>query len=135
MATNINRIQVIGVTLPAKAGSLFQIYSNFKEKGVDVLAAWAYEMGPGNAQSHFYCKDLERAKVALMALGFKPSIEPAVHVETEDRLGVFAELLHRISKARLSVNATSAMSVGGKFACVFFVDPKEYQGLCKALGC
>lgn len=135
MATITNRIQILTVELPAKPGALFSVYSKFKEQAVNVLATWAYEMGPGNAQAHFYCSDLEKAKSVLLSLGLKPSIENAVHVESEDRIGAYAEHLQRIAKAHININATDAFSLNGKFACVFFVDQKDYQALCKALTC
>lgn len=135
MATIATRIQVLTVALPAKTGSLLGIFQKFKETNVNVLATWAYEMGPGNAQGHFYCANTDLAKTVLLGMSLKPTVENAVHVEGEDRVGVYAEQLSRISKAHISINATDAFSINGKFACVFFVDAKDFQALCKVLGC
>ena len=133
MATTAKKIQTLTVALDAKAGALGKVYSAFKEANVNVLASWAYEMGPGQAQAHFFCADMNKAKDVLGKMGMKPTIDDACWAEGDDRVGVYAELLAKVAKANINIDATDAFSVNGRFATVFF--SKDIPGLCKALGC
>ncbi len=133
MATNVKKITTLTVPLDAKAGSLSQVYSAFKEAGINILASWAYEMGPGQAQAHFYAADTTKAKDVLTKMGRKPTLDDAVYAEGDDRTGVYAELLGKVAKAGVNIEATDAFGVNGKFATVFFA--KDTAALCKALGC
>jgi len=133
MATKCKKIQTLTVPLDAKPGALSHVYGAFREAGVNILASWAYEMGPGQAQAHFFAADTTKAKEVLTKLGKKATVDDAVYAEGEDRVGVYSELLGKVAKAGVNIEATDAFSVNGKFATVFF--SKDTPALCKALDC
>lgn len=134
MPTQIKRIQTVDVALPAETGSLAKVYGGFKEAGVNVIASWGYEMGPGQAQAHFYVSDVEKTKKTLTQMGMKPKLSDACWLEGDDKLGAYAETLGKISKAGVNIGATDAFALNGRFASVIFVaDPKSFPTLCKAL--
>ncbi len=135
MKTTVKRIQTLDVTLPAEAGSLARIYSGFKEAGVNVTASWGYEMGPGQAQAHFYVPvDSEKAQQTLTEMGFKPVLNNACWVEGDDKLGAYAEVLGKIAKAGINIGATDAFAINGHFAAVLFTAKQDdFASLCKAL--
>ena len=133
MATHVKKIQTLTVPLDTKPGALSHVYTAFKEAGIKILASWAYEMGPNQAQAHFYAADTTKAKDVLTKLGKKTTIEDAVYAEGDDQVGVYAELLAKVTKAGVNIEATDAFGVNGKFATVFFA--KDTTALCKALGC
>jgi hypothetical protein len=133
MATKVKRITTLTISLEAAPGALSAVYSAFKEAGVNILASWGYEMGPGQAQAHFYAADEKKAKEVLTKIGKKPSSDDAVYAEGDDKLGAYAELLAKIAKAGVNISATDAFAQQGRFAAVFFSD--DVPALCKALGC
>lgn len=134
MATT-KKIEVPTINLESKPGSLTKVYAAIKEAKLNILGSWAYEMGPGQAQAHFYCTDTAKLKETLTKLGMPPKTEWACLAEGADNVGAFAELLQKISDAKVNLHATIALSTGGKFATVFCADQKDITALCKALGC
>lgn len=134
MKTTIKKIQTLDVTLPAEVGSLARIYNGFKEAGVNVIASWGYEMGPKQAQAHFYVTDLDKTKTTLTKMGMKPTVGNACWIEGEDKVGTYAETLGKIAKAGINIGATDAFSIDGRFASVLFVaEPNQFPNLCKTL--
>lgn len=127
------KIQTVDVKLEAKTGALAKIYSAFKEAEVDIIASWGYEMGLGEAAAHFYTDDIDEAKAVLTKMGMKPTINNAVWVEGEDEAGIYADILAKVSKAGVNLDATDAFAIGGSFATVLFANEKDYGALCKAL--
>lgn len=133
MATQIKKIQTLTVPLDAKPGALAKVYGAFQEAGVNILASWAYEMGPGQAQAHFYAENTTKAKDCLTKLGKKTTLDDAVFAEGDDRVGVYAEILGKAAKANVNLSATDAFAVKGRFATVLFAE--DTAALCKVLGC
>jgi hypothetical protein len=134
MATQAKRIQTVDVSLPAEAGSLARIYSGFREEGINVIASWGYEMGPGQAQAHFYVTDMEKTKTTLKKMGLKPTLTNAVWFEGSDKVGAYAEVLGKVAKAGINIGATDAFAIDGRFASVLFTtNEKDFTPLCKAL--
>ena len=135
MATTTKKIQTLEVDLETRPGSLSKVYGAFKEEKINVLATWAYEMGPGQGKAIIYASDFTKAKNVLNQLGLKPKAGSACYAEGDDAVGAYADLLQKIAKAGVNLHATDAFGVGGKFATVFFADDKDMPDLCKALGC
>ncbi len=135
MATQTRKIQTLVVSLETKPGALAHIYGAFREENVNVLASWGYEMGPGQAQAVLYPEDFTKAKKVLTQLGLKPTESYACYATGDDKVGAYAELLHKISKAGINLHATDAFSINGKWATVFFAEEKDLPTLCNALGC
>ena len=134
MKTVTKRIQTLDVKLPAETGALARVYGAFQEAGVNVVASWGYEMGPGQAQAHFYVTDMGKTKETLTKAGFKPTTSDAVWFETDDKIGAYAEILAKIAKAGVNIGATDALAVGNRFATVIFpADTKTFPTLCKTL--
>ena len=131
----VKKIQTLKVKLKPEPGSWSTVFSAFKGAGVNVVASWAYEMGPGDAEGIVYPSDLNKAKAALTKLGLSATPMTAVYAEDTDKVGIYADLLAKIAAAGVNLAATDAFGVGGRFATVFFADEKDVPALCKALGC
>lgn len=134
MATT-KKIEVLTYKLESKPGSLAKVFAAFREAKVDVLASWAYQMGPDTAQGHVYAKDTAKAKDVLTKIGGEPKVENACYAEDTDEVGRYAVLLKKIADAGINLDATDAFAIGGKFATVFFVQQKDIAKLCQTLGC
>ncbi len=134
MKTVVKKIQTLDVTLPAEAGALARIYNGFQEAGVNVIASWGYEMGPGKAHAHFYVTDMDKTKTTLTKMGLNPKVGDACYIEGEDKVGTYAQALGKVAKAGINIGATDAFALNGRFASVMFAaEPKQFSALCKAL--
>ena len=133
MAT-ARKIDVLSVKLDPKPGALAQILGAFREANVNVTASWGYQMGPGEAQAHFFTADVDRAKQALNKLGKTAKTEAAFWVEDADKIGNYHSVLEKIAKAGINIDATDAFGIGGKFATVIFVAESDVAKAAKALG-
>ena len=101
---------------------------------MNVTASWGYQMGPGEAQAHFFTADVDRAKQALGKLGKSVKTEPAFWVEDTDQIGTYHAVLEKIAKAGVNVEASDAFGIGGRFATVLFVAEGDVAKAAKALG-
>ena len=133
MAT-AKKIELLTVKLDPKPGTLAQVMSAFRDAKVNLSASWAYQMGPGEAQAHFFTADLDRAKQALTKIGKSPKTEPAFWVDDADQVGNYLAVLQKLEKAGINIEATDAFAIGGKFATVIFVAANDVPKAAKALG-
>jgi hypothetical protein len=133
MAT-AKKIDVLTIKLDPKPGALAQVLGAFREAKVNVTASWGYQMGPGEAQASFFTGDLDRAKQALTKLGKTPKTEAAFWVEDADQIGNYHNVLQKMAKAGINIEATDAFAIGGKFATVIFVAESDVPKAAKVLG-
>jgi hypothetical protein len=134
MAT-AKKVELVTFKLEAKPGALAKVYASFRDAKVNVIATWAYQMGPSEAQGHIYASDTAKAKDVLAKLGREPKIEYACYVEDTDEIGRYASLLKKIADAGINLEATDAFAIGGKYATLLFVQQKDVPKLCQTLGC
>jgi hypothetical protein len=128
------KIEVLTVKLDPKPGALAQVLSAFREAKVNLTASWAYQMGPTEAQAHFFTVDTDRAKQALTKLGKTPKSEAAFWVEDTDKVGNYHGVLDKFAKAGVNIEASDAFGIGGRFATVIFVAEGDVSKAAKALG-
>jgi hypothetical protein len=133
MAT-AKKIDLLTVKLDPKPGALAQALGTLREAKVNLIASWGYQMGPGEAQAHFFTGDLDRAKQALTKAGKTPKTESAFWVEDADKIGAYHGVLQKLAQAGINVEATDAFAIGGKFATVIFVAEGDVPKAAKALG-
>jgi len=131
---NARKIEVLTVKLDAKPGALAQVLGAFREAKVNLTASWGYQMGPGEAQAHFFTADADKARQALTKLGKSPKAEPAFWVEDADKIGSYHGVVEKLAKAGVNIEATDAFGIGGKFAAVIFVAEGDVAKAAKALG-
>ena len=135
MANSAKKIQIIDINLETKPGALARVYRGFQESNISVTASWGYEMGPNQANAHFYVQEPKKALDVLTKMGLKPKTSWAVWCEGKDKAGAYADALTKIEKAGVNVHATDAFALEGQLGSVFFVDEKDLPATCKALGC
>jgi hypothetical protein len=133
MAT-AKKIEVLTVKVDAKPGALAQILAAFREANVNLTATWGYQMGPGEAQAHFFTADVDKAKKALGKLGKSAKEDPAFWVEDTDKVGSYHAVLDKIARAGVNIEATDAFGIAGRFAAVIFVAEGDVAKAAKALG-
>ena len=135
MATHVSTIETLVVELETKPGALGQVYNAFREAGVNVNASWGFERGPGKAQAILYPRDMTKTKDVLTKMKLKFTPGKACYAEGDDKVGCYADLLQKVTAAKVNLHATDAMAIGGKFACAFWTEDKDFPALCRALGC
>ena len=129
------KIEILTYKLEPKPGALAKVFASFREAKVNVIASWAYQTGPNEAQGHVYASDTVKAKDVLTKIGGQPKAEYACYIEEADEVGRYASLLKKIADAGINLEATDAFAIGGRFATVLFVDQKDIPKLCQTLGC
>src|SRR5437763_16644780 len=110
------KIDVLTVKLDAKPGALAQVLGAFREAKVNVTASWGYQMGPGEAQAHFFTADVERARQALTKLGKTPKHEAAFWVQDADQIGNYHGVLDKIAKGGVNIELSDADGIGVEVA-------------------
>ena len=135
MSKTVKRIQTLDVTLPTEPGAMGRVFGIFREANVDVVATWGYEMGPNQGQAHFLVQDVELARKTLTQAGLNPTTTDAIWMETDNKIGPYAETLTTLGKAGLNIGATDAFAIGNRFATVIFpADVKDFPKFCTTLG-
>ncbi len=135
MQTTTNKAQIIKVDLDTHAGELNKILKAFHESKVDLVANWAYEMGPDHAEAIFFPKDIKKTETVLTQLGFEPTTTWACYAEGTDQHGVYADLVNKVAEADINLTSTNAFATSGKFATMFFVNDEDFADLCHTLNC
>ena len=133
MAT-AKKIDLLTVSVDAKPGAFAQVLAAFREAKVNLKASWGYQMGPGEAQAHFFAADIDLARQVLSKQGKKPKTESAFWVEDADQIGNYHGVLQKIAHAGANIEATTAFAIGGKFATIIFVAEGDVAKTAKALG-
>ncbi len=86
MATT-KKIDLLTFKLETKPGALAKVFASFREANVNVLATWAYQMGPTEAQGHIYASDTTKAKDVLTKIGKAPKIGRSLRNASEKGRG------------------------------------------------
>jgi prephenate dehydratase len=102
---------------------------------VNLLAFTGFPAGR-RAQLDFIPAETASFKTAARKLRMKVGPRKTVFlVEGDDRVGAIAELCDRIAAAGINMTAMDAVSAGnGRYAAMFWVDPRDVNKTAKALG-
>jgi hypothetical protein len=136
MSDNIRRADYFYTTVPDKPGEGFRILGRMKEAGVNLLAFSAFPIPDGKAQVDFVPTDSERFLKAAKAEGIKVSArKQGFLVDGADRPGAVAEVVKRLSDAKINITAMDALCAGGgRYGAILWVKPASYEAAAKALG-
>ncbi|MEE9219627.1 MAG: hypothetical protein V3U98_11240 [Acidobacteriota bacterium] len=136
MADTVRKVSYRYTIIDNKAGEGFRLASTLREAGVNLLAFSAFPTEPGKAQAVM----VPESEEALLQVAKSKGIElsPNKHaflIEGADRPGAMAEILQKLSNASLNVVATDAVCAGsGRFGCILWVEPEDYDKAARALG-
>ena len=136
MSITVKKVDYFYVKIGDRAGQGYKILSALQQNNVDLFAFTAFPSGKAQAQLDFFPKDsaslISAAKAAKLKL---VGPKKAFLVQGEDRAGTIAELHKTLADAKISVYAANGVADGqGRFGYVFWVKPKNYDAVVKAVG-
>lgn len=131
----IRKIDYFSIDFTNKVGEGARILSALRDGGVDLEGVWGYVVSARKARLEVLPKDSagfgKIAKKAGVEAGKK---QTAFLVEGEDRPGAVADLLAKLSAAKVNVLAVKATCAGeGRYGGVIMVDSTDVKKAAKAL--
>jgi len=117
-------------------GEAFRLLSALKEGGVNLLAFSAFPEGMNRSQVDFIPENtdalLKAAKKAGLTLSDK---KQCFLIDGADRPGAVADVLKRLSEAKINVTSCDAVcTTGGRYGAILWVKPASLTAASKALG-
>jgi len=131
----IRKADYFSMEIPNKTGEGARVLGALRDAGVNLLAFTGFPAGR-RAQLDFIPAETASFKAAARKLRMKVGSRKTVFlVEGDDRVGAIAELCDRIAAAGINMTAMDAVSAGnGRYAAMFWVDPRDVNKTAKALG-
>jgi hypothetical protein len=131
----IRTAEYFKVQIPDKPGEGVKVLSVLRNAGVNLLAFSAF---PRNrrAQVDFVPADPMAFKNAVKQAKWKvQGLKTCFLAEGDDRVGAVADLIGRLSQAKINVTALDAVTtVHGRYAALFWVKPKDVKKAMMLLG-
>ncbi len=135
MAETIRLVEYFYVEVPDKPGEGAKYLGELKEAGVALLAFSGFPKGR-RAQLDFIPADAVAFKAAAKKAHWKViGPKKGFLVQGDDRTGVVADLLAKLSEAKINVTATDAVCAGNdRFGMLLWVKPRDVKKAAKTLG-
>ena len=136
MADKIRRVEYFYTHVPDTPGEAFRVLSQLKEAGVNLLAFSAFPSPGAKAQVDFLPENTEAFLSTARKTGITLSEKKqAFLIDGEDRKGAVADILRKLTDARINVTAMDAVCTGGgRFGAILWVKPTSFEAAAKALG-
>lgn len=134
MADETQRVQYFYIDVADKPGEAARILTLLKDEGVNLLAFLGFPKGR-RAQLDFVPTD----QVAFKAAAKKAKIKlvgpkTAFITQGEDRTGAGAELVSKLSEAKINITALHAVAAGaGRYGAILWVKPRDVNKAAKIL--
>jgi hypothetical protein len=136
MADTVRRIDYRYAIIDHQPGEGFRVAAALKEAGINLLAFSAFPAQEGKAQAVFVPESDEALMRAAKSVGLE--LSPRKHaflIQGDDRPGALADLLRKLGDGKINVVATDAVCAGsGRYGCILWVKPEDYDKAAKALG-
>ncbi len=135
MAETIRLVDYFYVEVPDKPGEGLHYLSQLKDAGVSLLAFSGFPKGR-RAQMDFIPADAAAFKAAAKKARWKVvGPKKGFLVQGDDRTGVVADLMAKLSEAKINVTASDAICAGNdRFGMLLWVKPRDVKKAAKAFG-
>jgi hypothetical protein len=136
MPDRIRRVDYFYTSVPDTPGEGFRLLSKLKEAGVNLLAFTAFPSAGTKAQVDFVPDDTDKFLKAAKTAGITVSErKQGFLIDGDDRVGAVADVLRKLSDAKVNVTAMDAVCTGGgRYGAILWVKPTAYETAAKALG-
>ena len=131
----IRKADYFSMEVSNKIGEGARLLDALRDASVNLLAFTGFPTGR-RAQVDFIPEDTASFKAATRKLGLKIGPRKTVFlVQGDDRVGAIAEIVDRIAAAGVNMTAMDALATGGgRYAAMFWVDPRDVNKVAKSLG-
>jgi hypothetical protein len=135
MAETVRLVDYYSMQVSDKPGAGYQILERLGEAGVYLLAFSGFPKGR-RAQLDFVPVNTPTFKAVARKAGWKLAGPKKVFlIYGDDRIGVVAELLEKLTEAKINVTATQAIIAGAdRFGMILWVKPRAVRRASKVLG-
>jgi hypothetical protein len=134
MADTIRQVEYFYVQVPHRAGEGARTLRALKDAGVNLLAFTGFPSGR-QAQLDFIPADAAAFKRAAKAAGWKlTGPKRAFLISGDDRVGAVADIVGRLSDAKINVIAVDAVGAEGRFGAILWVEPRDVKKVAQLLG-
>jgi hypothetical protein len=128
-------VDYYNVEVPDQPGQGLQILSKLKEAGVNLLCFTAFPTSGNKAQIDLVPENSEAFSKAAKTAGLTVSPKKqALFVQGSDRVGAAAEILKKLTDAKVNVRAANACTSERGFGMILWVKPENFDAAAKALG-
>jgi len=136
MADQIRLVDYFHTHCADTPGEAFRILGILKEGGVNLLAFSAFPDGMNRCQVDLMPENPGALQAAAKKAGLTMSDRKQCFlIDGADRPGAVAEILKRLSDAKVNVTACDAVCAGGgRFGAILWVKPVNLTAASKALG-
>ena len=134
MADEIQRIQYFYTEVPDKPGEGAKVLGALKEAGINLLAVVAFPKGR-RAQLDFVPTDQAAFKEAAKKAKIKlVGPKTGFLIQGEDRTGAVAEIVAKLSDAKINVTALQGIAAGaGRYGAILWVKARDVNKAAKVL--
>ena len=135
MADSIRIAQYFYVETPNQPGVGASMLATLRDAGVNLVAFSGFPSGR-KAQIDFVPENAETFRAAAKAAKWKVvGPKKCFIVSGADRPGAVAEMLTRLSQAKINVTAVDAVcATGGAYGAILWVEQRDVAKAAKALG-
>ena len=134
MADEIQRIQYFYTEVADKPGEGAKVLGVLKEAGINLQACVAFPKGR-RAQIDFVPNDHAAFKEAAKKAKIKlVGPKTGFLIQGEDRTGAVAEIVFKLSDAKINITALQAVAAGaGRYGAILWVKPRDVNRAAKVL--
>jgi hypothetical protein len=136
MSDSVLKVDVFSVEVADRPGEVLRILLDFKEGGVDLLACSGGPGQGGRARIDFvpaHQESLRRAAARQRLHLGEP--RPAFLVQEGDRLGALADVLAKLARNGINVEACQAVAAGsGRWGMLLWLRPEDHAKAAEAFG-
>jgi hypothetical protein len=134
MADEIQRVQYFYTQVPDKPGEGAKVLGVLKEAGINLLAFVAFP-NSRRAQLDFVPVDQAAFKEAAKKAKIKlVGPKTGFLIQGEDRPGAVAEIVSRLSDAKINLTALQGIAAGaGRYGAILWVKPRDVNKAAKVL--
>jgi hypothetical protein len=135
MADAVSKVEYYTIPVEHRPGAAVRVLKALAAEGVNLLGFWGYPMGPDSGNLEIapedpaaFRKAIKKAKLTAgeKRIGFL--------VQGRDKVGAVGTALAKVAAAGINVHAAQAVTSGGKYGALIYVDPDDVKAAAKALG-
>lgn len=136
MSDQVRGVQYAYVKVKNRTGVGAEALGALKKAKINMLAFSGFPLKGGEAQLDFVTENISKLKKVARKNQWKLSpVKKAFLVTGSDRVGAVWSTMDKLQKAKISVTAAEAISVGkGRYGVIVWVKPAAYQKAAKVLG-
>ncbi len=135
MSHTIRRVDYFSVTVRDEPGQAYELLSQLRRLGVNLLAFTAVPLGPDATQLTLFPEDTPRLRDAATAARLECNgPHRAMLIQGDDELGALERVHAQLAEAGVNVYASSGVADGrGHFGYVIYVRPEDYERAVRAV--